>query len=283
MITPRDERFFNLDRLVAHGRALRDVAGQNTPALRLVNGLAPPPGCRLGLLAGSFNPPTVAHQTLALAGLTVGGIDRVWNALSTRTVDKEIVSGAALEDRLLLLDLLVEPDRRLGTAIMNRGLYVDQAQIVAEAFPTLGEIVFLVGHDKIVQIFDPRYYDDRDAALEALFARAGFLVAPRGDDGPEALAALLNRPENRRFAGAVRPLDLASDLRDVASSTIRQHLESGGDLDLAVPPLVADFIAATGVYVDEERYRQRCAIVADALQPDADPAEARARLLALGE
>src|SRR5688572_1324061 len=244
------EQFFDLDRLVRHGRALQTLVDQPDGAVRQVAGGPPSDGARLGLLAGSFNPPTIAHQTLALAGLTAGGLDLAWYTLSTRTVDKEIVSGAGLEDRLLLLDLLVEPDRRLGVLLVNRGLYVDQARLVRAAYPSLGELVFLVGFDKIVQIFDPRYYDDRDAALEQLFALATFLVAPRGDDEAPALATLLDRPENRRFAGAVRPLDLPPELREVASSTVRLDLASGVPLEQVVPSEVTAFVEATGLYID---------------------------------
>jgi nicotinic acid mononucleotide adenylyltransferase len=259
--------FDNLARLARHGRALRTLVDRPEPAAMLLAGQPPPAGGRLGLLPGSFNPPTVAHQTLAQAGLADGGLDRVWYSLSTQTVDKEVVTGACLEDRLLLLDLLGAEDARLGTLILNRGLYVDQAQIVRAAYPDLGELVFLVGFDKIVQIFDPRYYDDRDAALEQLFALASFLVAPRGGDEGPALGALLDRPENRRFAGAVRPLDLPPELREIASSTVRAGVADGGARpDETVPPIVAAFMAATGVYADEPRYRARCNVIGDAVQ-----------------
>jgi nicotinic acid mononucleotide adenylyltransferase len=277
------ERFHDVGRLVQHGRALRELAEHPEPAARQVAGAPVAPGARLGLLAGSFNPPTIAHQTLVEAGLTAGRLDHAWYVLSTRTVDKEVVSGAALEDRLLLLDFLTEPDPRLGTLIVNRGLYVDQARIVRAAYPNLGELVFLVGFDKIVQIFDPRYYDDRDAALKQLFALATFLVAPRAGDDASALSSLLAQPENRCFGGAVRALDLPTELREVASSTIRSGLAEGGPPDDTVPPVVADFMAATGLYADEERYRQRFAVLEGAirtasLDPANDLSALRARL-----
>lgn len=277
------EQFYDLDRLVQHGQALRALVAQHGGAVRQVAGTPPTPGARLGLLAGSFNPPTIAHQTLARAGLTSGGLDRVWYTLSTLTVDKEVVTGAGLEDRLLLLDLLVAADDRLGVLLLNRGLYVDQARLVRAACPTLGALVFLVGFDKIVQIFDPRYYDDRDAALEQLFALATFLVAPRGDDEAPALTALLDRPENRRFAGAVRSLDLPPSLRDVASSSIRSDLADGGQPDQTVPPEVTAFVEATGLYADEAQYGRRRVTIDEVLaaitaDPSTDLASYRARL-----
>jgi nicotinic acid mononucleotide adenylyltransferase len=263
------DRFEDYARLAEHGRALTQLRAVPTPAARQLAGAPPAPGARLGLLAGSFNPPTVAHQQLAEAGLTVGGLDHVWYALSTRTVDKEVVSGALLEDRLLLLDLLTESDPRLGVLALNRGLYVDQARIVRAAYLDLAELVFLVGFDKIVQIFDPRYYDDRDAALTALFALATFLVAPRGADEGSALAALLAQPQNQRFAHAVRPLDLPPQLREIASSTVRNNLATSGQLERmgeSVPPVVAQFIEATGLYADEARYRARATAIERAVR-----------------
>jgi nicotinic acid mononucleotide adenylyltransferase len=251
------ERFDDLERLAEHGQALRALASNPDASAALRAGQPPARGARLGLLPGSFNPPTVAHETLARAGLDAGRLDAVWYSLSTRTVDKEVVSGAYLEDRLLLLDLLTDDDPRLGSLILNRGLYVDQARIVRAKYPDLGEIVFLVGFDKIVQIFDRRYYDDRDGALEQLFALATFLVAPRGSDDASALAMLLARPENRRFAEAVWPLDLPAELREIASSNVRSGVADGGRPDDSVPPIVARFIAETGVYSDEERYQAR--------------------------
>jgi nicotinic acid mononucleotide adenylyltransferase len=275
-----DERFFDAARLREHARALRALAEAPEPNARLVSGTAPPAGGRLGLLAGSFNPPTLAHVTLAEVGLASGRLDRVAWVLSTRTVDKEVVSGAALEDRLLLLDLLGEADPRLGTLVVNRGLYVDQATIARAAFPSLGALVFLVGFDKVVQIFDPRYYDDRDADLERLFGLATFLVAPRGADDADALAALLRRPENGRFAGAVEPLNLPPALRDVASSQVRQAVRGGTDVEHAVPTVVRAFTEVAGVYADDGRYRGRLALLASLDGRDGDLDAMRERLRA---
>jgi nicotinic acid mononucleotide adenylyltransferase len=282
-----DEHFYDAARLREHIRALQDAVANPDPYGHVVNGPALPVGGRLGLLAGSFNPPTVAHTTLAKAGLANGQLDRVYYVLSTHTVGKEVVTGAALEDRLLLLDRLAEADPRLGTLLINRGLFLDQARIARAAFPTLGALVFLVGFDKIVQIFDPRYYDDRDADLEQLFALGTFLVAPRGTDDAEDLAALLSAPDNRRFAGGVEPLDLPPELRDVASTAVRTTIGDGQTRDPATPPLVQAFIAATGVYAPDERYRRRLEALsalasADAANVDQHSAHFRAISEAVG-
>ena len=110
-------------------------------------------------------------------------VDAVSFVLGTVTVDKT-VTGLSLDDRLLLLSLLVEGHPAFELAVINRGLLVDQANVVRKALPALKGLWFVVGFDKIVQIFDPRYYSDRDAALGRLFDLAAFFVAPRGDAAP---------------------------------------------------------------------------------------------------
>jgi nicotinic acid mononucleotide adenylyltransferase len=138
----------------------------------------------------------------------------IW-ACAAVSVDKERVERAALVDRLAQMRAFVAGRRRDTLTLLNRGLYVDEARTLRTLLPPEAEVSLLVGYDKIVQIFDPKYYDDRDAALRELFALARLLVAPRGDDGAEALAKLLATPANRPFAAHVRYLDVPSTwLRD---------------------------------------------------------------------
>jgi nicotinate-nucleotide adenylyltransferase len=209
---------------------------------------------RLGVLAGSFNPMTLAHTALAGRALAEGGLDAVAFALSVRIVDKERVTGAAMEDRLLALELYVQRHPDYAVLVLNRGLYVDQAAALRAAFPALRELAFIVGYDKAVQIFDPRYYADRDAALERLFALATLLVAPRAGQGQAALAALLARPENRRFAGAVRWLPLPAAYTALSSTRVRQEAGSAAEVE-AVPVETRALLAATRVYAPPRRLR----------------------------
>lgn len=178
---------------------------------------------RVGLLPGSFNPPTSAHTALAASGRDAG-LDAVVYLLAKRTVDKERLTGLALDERLTLLTDLAG-ERHDAVAFVNRGLYVDLAHALRGELPVARELVFLVGHDKIVQIFDPTYYQDRNAALRDLFALASFLVAPRADATDDELDALLARPENRRFADRVRPMPLDPRYRDVSSTRARLGAE----------------------------------------------------------
>lgn len=198
---------------------------------------------------GSFNPPTWAHLAMlrearGFAGRRFGGRWQVYAALSRQIVDKEAVERMTQLDRVVLLErLLARYVRHAGVLLLNRGLYVEQAQGLRAAFPQVRRLCFLVGFDKIVQILDPRYYAERDSALRELFALAQVLVAPRGSDGEQELRELLARSENRPFAGFIYPLPLEERYRDVSSTEARE----AATLEI-VPREVLDFIQRTRPY-----------------------------------
>jgi hypothetical protein len=174
-------------------------------------------------------------------------VDRVDFVLSTTTINKEKVEGLILDDRLLLLSLLIKERSDLGAEVVNRGLFVDQAEIIRKAMPELDQLWFVVGFDKIVQIFDSKYYTDRDAALRRLFSLASFFVAPRGSADFQDLDTLVQLPNNRQFANAVCPLPLPTEFRDVSSSHLRTEASATGRFP-DVPPLVAEFLEETGAF-----------------------------------
>ncbi len=205
---------------------------------------------RVGLLAGSFNPLTRAHVALAQAARGAGRLDAMLWALSVVIVDKERVERASLVDRLLQMRAFVEdgPD---ALALFNRGLYVEQAELAWSLMPHLEELVIVVGFDKIIQIFDPRYYEDRDAVLDRLFASATILVAPRVDEDEESLNALLTRPENRRYQARVGFCPLPRRFRGDSSSRARSLASepgSGRQLRALLPPEGRALVRLTGAY-----------------------------------
>ena len=96
-----------------------------------------------------------------------------------------------------------------------------------------------------MQIFDARYYENRDNALRELFALAEILVAPRAGAGAAELTALLAQPENAPFAGNVHSLPLDTTFRDISSSRIRQGLAAH---EQDMPPEARRFVRDTGAY-----------------------------------
>jgi nicotinamide-nucleotide adenylyltransferase len=223
-------------------RNLAALDSASQPKARLVCGPPLSSARSLVVLPGSFNPPHRAHLALIDAAREAAGADAAAFVMSARTVDKERVTGMWLEDRLWLLCRLSEATT--SVVVTNRGLYVEQAAALHELCPQLTSLTFVTGFDKIVQIFDARYYDDRTAALDELFARASFLVAPRGEATTRDLAALRRRPENAAYADKVSGISVAADLSPISSTRAREL----GDLS-DVPEAVGEFVRESGCYV----------------------------------
>lgn len=227
---------YDLPRLLWLRERIRGLGDRMEPALDLLHMPAGTPG-RIGVLAGSFNPLTRGHVALVEAAET----DAVVLLLPRRAVDKEGVTRAAAEDRALVLLEWARRRDRVGVALVNRGLYVEQAALLAAQYPN-GELIFLTGHDKIVQIFDPRYYVERDAALRELFHLASFRVAPRAGRGADALHALLAAPQNRAFAAPVTALALGEDVDALSSTVVRAAAGAGEPWEDMVPQEAALFM-----------------------------------------
>ncbi len=237
---------------IRHFKRIQDLLNQldpQAPSHALVVPDSPMPVGKIIVFPGSFNPPTVAHLALlrqAWQFARVHGSMHIYAALSTYITDKERVQRPLLLDRIVLLERVLRNHvRHTGIMLFNRGLYVEQAEAVYKAFPQVSHVYFLIGFDKIVQIFDPRYYQDRDKALDELFELADFLVAPRGEAGPEELSKLLDQPENKQYAGHIDALPLNAMYRNISSTSVRQDLSIH---EQEMPSEVRRFIHETHAY-----------------------------------
>ena len=206
---------------------------------------------RVGVLAGSFNPPTLAHVALADSALTYGALDLIVWSISRVTVDKEAVTRASLDARLIALAALTEARDHDAAALIMGGLYADQAHALRATLPQLTDLAFIMGYDKIAQIFDPRYYTDRDAALDTLFTRARVLVAPRGDDDAAQVTALTQAPANQRWGDRVQTLPLDARWRQLSSTEVRARIDHAQSINDLVPPEGLALVAA-GAYAAEQ-------------------------------
>ncbi|PWT71266.1 MAG: hypothetical protein C5B60_11110, partial [Chloroflexi bacterium] len=169
------------------------------------------------------------------------------------------------------LEAFVATDERYGVLVVNRGLYVEQVNLAHAQLSRDDELVVLVGYDKIVQILDPQYYTDRTRALDELFRRARFLVAPRGEATRAQLETLLAKPENRAYGGRVSYLPLAPRYLDDSATMARLRSAVPGMTEAELGRLLAPEGAAlaleTGAYAvspdaAEDRYLWRSAWIA---------------------
>lgn len=205
------------------------------------------PARHVAIVAGSFNPLTLAHIALAGAALAAGA-DVVYLSLSRHIVDKQETTRPTLADRALILATFARRHDRFGAMLCNRGLYADQAVAARSFFPEAVRLTFVVGFDKAEQIFDRRYYADPDAELDRFFGAAELLVAPRGSSDVQTLAALVNQEENRRFAHRVQALPLDPAFAHDSATRVRELARNGQPLTALVPEVTSAFLALANPY-----------------------------------
>jgi nicotinic acid mononucleotide adenylyltransferase len=194
-------------------------------------------------VAGSFDPMTVAHAAMAET-LDAAVVLLVW---SPATLPKEAGPGGAPaaplfepEERIASLLAYGAARPNVAVALCSHGLYADQAEAAAAAFPD-ARLVFGLGSDKLRQLFDPRWYRDRDAALARLFAVADVAYAVRAGD--EAVVGELLAREDR-WRPRLRRLDLDPVVAEVSSRSVRRDLRRGADVTALVPDQVLPFVLA---------------------------------------
>ena len=181
---------------------------------------------RLGVLAGSFHPITIAH--LALADAALAELDEVLLAMP-REFPHKAYEGVGLEDRIELVRRSVAGRARLSVAITEGGLFVDIARECRPHYGHACDLWFLCGRDAAERIVNWDY------GAEGRFAEQlnefGLLVAER--------QGRYEPPEEYR--GRIRPLELGADWNEVSATEIRERIRAGGDWAALVPaPIVEE-------------------------------------------
>jgi nicotinic acid mononucleotide adenylyltransferase len=200
---------------------------------RAPNGIRARPGTLL-CLSASFNPITVAHVRLIDESSRLVPLDEVLLLLARANVDKS-VEGFPLARRLAILTRFAETRPAYSVAAVSHGRFFDKAQAILAQYPPGIRLVFIVGLDTLVRLFDPKYYDDRDAALATLFATSEVIAANRAPEPPEAMAAFLGRPEVVPFAHAIHCIRLPPDVAAISATEVRRRLAEGRSVDGLVP------------------------------------------------
>src|SRR5215831_3110182 len=132
-----------------------------------------PGGTRPGILAGAFNPPTIAH--LALIDAAEPYVDQVICVLP-REFPHKSYDGATLAERLEMLDRIAA-ERTIDVAVAGRGLFIDIARETRAAFARPVDIAFICGSDAAERILTWDY--GHPGAIERMLEEFRLLVADR--------------------------------------------------------------------------------------------------------
>jgi len=213
---------------------LQELREAPEPVLRLRTMMPGPDPPVVAILSGSFDPLTVGHAALAQAALRHS--DLVLFVYSVRTLPKEEGVTAPLlseDERLAVLEAFCEARPGIEPALCSHGLLAEHVAAAVARFPS-SELALVMGSDKVRQLLDPEWYEDREHTLRSLFERASVLYAVRsGDEG--MVEGLLEQPQNDLWRDRFVPLDVPPEVAAVSSRLVRDGLAHGHDVSRLVP------------------------------------------------
>ncbi len=213
---------------------------------RAVRGLNRPGGS-LVVMDASFNPMTLAHETMLSQASESCDAGEALLLLSHANVDKDIY-GASLGQRLAMIGHYAEPDSNLSVAGCSHARFVDKARALRPLYPESTRLFFVVGYDTLLRLFDPRYYINLSDELSTLFDCAHVVAANRDNIDPEAMRTLMSSPEYVAFSNRVRFIRLRGVHSQISSTEVRTLKKHGAPIGHLVPPRIADAIDALNLY-----------------------------------
>jgi len=189
----------------------------------------PGPARSVGILAGAFNPPTIAH--LALIDAARGHVDRTLCVIPREFPHKHF-HGATLEQRLEMLDRISAAGYQFDVAVSDSGLFIDIARECRRTFQHDLDVAILCGRDAAERIVAWDYGEER--AIERMLNEFRLIVAARGGhyEPPESIAH------------RIEPLRTDVDVDAVSSTEVRRRIASAESWEDLVPEPARDMVRA---------------------------------------
>jgi nicotinate-nucleotide adenylyltransferase len=183
---------------------------------------------KVGIVAGSFNPPTIAHLELAQAASAY--VDLIVFVVPRVFPHKEY-SGAILQQRVEMLDAagLAIPHAIAST---GQGLFIDIAREFRDHYGTQVELSFVCGRDAAERILHWDY--GRAGVVEEMLGKFELLVAPRGGH-------FLPPAEYRH---RIHALPVRSGHEEVSSTEVRERIARGEPWEHLVPEKIRERVRA---------------------------------------
>jgi nicotinic acid mononucleotide adenylyltransferase len=181
----------------------------------------------IGVLPGSFHPPTRAHTALGEAALAK--VDIVLFTMP-RTFPHKNYEGVGLEERISLLLAATGHEPRFFVAVSEGGLFIEMAREARARFPAAGLPWMVCGRDAAERIVGWNYgpVDHIDAQLREY----GLLVAAR--QGSYAAPSTLS--------DRIRELSMPPDWDAVSATEVRRRIAAGQDWRELVPDAIQEAV-----------------------------------------
>lgn len=163
---------------------------------------------KLGILPGTFNPPTLAHVALAKAALAE--VDEVLFVLP-RMFPHKSYEGASFEERVRMLELVLAGEPRFSIGATAQGLFIDIALECRAAYGEHVPLAILCGRDAAERIVGWDY-GRPNAIREMLNVFELRVAARRGEYRPPA-----------HLGERIRTLSLESGCDKISATEVRRR------------------------------------------------------------
>jgi len=173
----------------------------------------------VGILPGSFNPPTVAHLELAQAASRQ--VDTLI-CVVPRVFPHKDYSGATLEQRIEMLES-AGLEIPYAIAVTDQGLFVEIGRECRKHYGSETRLAFVCGRDAAERILAWDY--GRPGIVEEMMREFELVVAPRGGH--------FSPPEEYRER--IHALQVKSGFEEVSSTEVRQRIARGEPWEHLVP------------------------------------------------
>ncbi len=184
----------------------------------------------LGVLAGTFNPPTRAHMQLVDAAVGYH-VEEVLCVLP-RTFPHKEYFGATLEQRLEMLELAEEGGLPYSVATSEAGLFLDIARECRDHYGAGVQLSFICGRDAAERVLSWDY--GRPGVVEEMLREFQLLVAARQGEF-EAPA---------QFHERIHRLQLRAGYDALSSTDVRERIARGEPWEHLVPETIVDRVRA---------------------------------------
>ncbi|KAK4704393.1 nicotinamide-nucleotide adenylyltransferase, partial [Phenoliferia sp. Uapishka_3] len=199
----------------------------------------------ISILDSSFNPPHLAHLSLALSTPNPPPPATLL-VLSTKNVDKVQKAGEPTpEDRLEMMEAMAEELEsrgvvNVGVARINEPTFVGKSEVLKLALEERAggasvQLSFLLGWDTLIRFFDEKYYQppapSMKSALSTFFIKDGsrLACARRGDVSLEEEERFLAKEGVKEWRRHVKMFDVGQEVRGLSSTEVRKRVARGGD------------------------------------------------------
>ena len=178
----------------------------------------------VGILPGSFNPPTIAHLELAQAASQ--RVDALI-CVVPRVFPHKDYSGATLDQRIEMLDS-AGLEIPYAIAVTGNGLFIDIGRECREHYGPEARLAFVCGRDAAERILAWDY--GRPGVVEEMLREFELLVAPRGGH--------FVPPEEYR--DRIHALQVRSGHEEVSSTEVRARIARGEPWEHLVPERIRE-------------------------------------------